>query len=76
MIVTMGHSVGVIDLPPAVRHEDWRIGDPSGAAIDEIRRVRADIEYRVRALLADLGVSTADQARANGTADDREVPIS
>jgi len=64
VIVTMGHSVGVIDLPPTVRHEDWRIGDPSGAPVDEIRRVRSDIEYRVRALLADLGVSATDQQRA------------
>ncbi len=28
VIVTMGHSVGVIDLPDGVRHEDWRVGDP------------------------------------------------
>ena len=54
VIVTMGHSVGVIDLPPDVRHEDWRIGDLLGAPIAEIRRVRGDIEYRVRGL---LGVS-------------------
>jgi hypothetical protein len=41
VIVTMGHSVGVIDIPESVRHEDWRIGDPIGAPIDEIRRCRA-----------------------------------
>ncbi len=75
VIVTMGYSVGVIDLPPEVRHEDWRIGDPSGAPIDEIRRVRADIEYRVRGLLADLGVSTVDHKHANGTHHDRAIPI-
>ena len=76
VIVTMGHSVGVIDLPPAVRHEDWRIGDPSDAPTDEIRRVRADIEYRVRALLADLGVPTTDHKNAHRTSDDRAIPIS
>ena len=58
VIVTMGHSVGVIEIPPETRHDDWRIGDPIGAPIAEIRRVRADIEYRVRALLDDLGVPT------------------
>jgi protein-tyrosine-phosphatase len=58
VIVTMGHSVGVIDLPLDVRREDWRIGDPIGAPIAEVRRVRDDIEYRVRALLADLGVTS------------------
>jgi len=67
VIVTMGHSVGAIDIPASVRHEDWRIGDPLGAPIDEIRRVRADIEYRVRDLLASLGVEAA-QAGATGAA--------
>jgi len=59
VIVTMGHSVGQVDIPQGVRHVDWRIGDPIGAPIDEIRRVRGDIEYRVRALLDELGVPGA-----------------
>ena len=33
VIVTMGHSVGRIEIPPGVRHEDWRIGDPIGAPL-------------------------------------------
>ena len=57
VVVTMGHSVGVIDIPSGVRREDWRIGDPVGAPIDEVRRVRDDIEYRVEALLDELGVT-------------------
>ena len=56
VVVTMGHSVGDVAIPRGVRHEDWRIGDPIGAPIEEVRRVRADIEYRVRALLSELGV--------------------
>ena len=62
VIVTMGHSVGMINLPAGVRHEDWRIGDPIGAPIDETRRVRDDIEYRVRHLLADLGITPPEGA--------------
>ena len=62
VIVTMGHSVGQVEIPQGVRHEDWRIGDPIGAPIQEIRRVRNDIEYRVRALLSDLGVLHTDNA--------------
>jgi protein-tyrosine-phosphatase len=58
VIVTMGHSVGVIDIPGHARHEDWRVGDPIGAPITEMRRVRADIEHRVRTLLTDLGAPT------------------
>jgi protein-tyrosine-phosphatase len=64
VIVTVGHGVGVIDIPEGVRHEDWRIGDPIGAPIDEIRRVRSDIEYRVRALLSGLGVVGTDRTMA------------
>jgi protein-tyrosine-phosphatase len=32
------------------RHLDWRVGDPAGADLDEVRRVRDDIERRVVAL--------------------------
>lgn len=56
VVVTMGHSVGVIEIPDGVRHEDWRIGDPLGAPLDEVRRVRDDIEHRVETLLDELGV--------------------
>ena len=58
VIVTMGHSVGVIDIPADVRHEDWRVGDPVGAAVAEVRRVEEDVERRVRVLLDELGVPT------------------
>jgi len=64
VIVTMGHSVRTIKIPDGVRHEDWRIGDPIGAPIDEIRRVRADIEYRVRALLDSLNVPASSNMTA------------
>jgi protein-tyrosine-phosphatase len=59
VVVTMGHSVGLVDIPEHVRHEDWRVGDPTGAPIDEFRRVGMDIERRVRTLLAELGVPAA-----------------
>ena len=56
MVVTMGHSVGAFEIPEGVRHEDWRVGDPIGAPVDEVRRVRDDIERRVRELLERVGV--------------------
>jgi protein-tyrosine-phosphatase len=62
VIVTMGHSVGMIAVPEHVRHLDWRVGDPVGASITEVRRVRDDIERRVRALLDELGVVVAHAA--------------
>jgi len=55
VIVTMGRSVGPFELPEGVRRLDWRLGDPLGAELEEVRRVRDDVERRVRALLEELG---------------------
>jgi arsenate reductase len=55
IVVTMGRSVGAVDIPDGTRHIDWRVGDPSGAQVDEVRRVRDDIDRRVTALIAELG---------------------
>ena len=46
-VVTMGRSVGDLTLPEGAHHVDWRVGDPAGAELDEVRRVREDIERRV-----------------------------
>jgi arsenate reductase len=64
VIVTLGHSVGEVELPEGARHEDWRVGDPIGADLEEVRRVRDDIERRVKELLVELGVLPADRADA------------
>jgi protein-tyrosine-phosphatase len=62
LVVTMGHSVGVFDVPPGTAVEDWRIGDPVGAPLEEVRRVRDDVERRVRQLLDRLGVGVTEAA--------------
>jgi protein-tyrosine-phosphatase len=54
VIVTMGRSVGSVEIPASTRHIDWRVGDPTGASVDEARRVRDDIDRRVQELLAEL----------------------
>jgi protein-tyrosine-phosphatase len=54
IVVTMGRSVGTVDVPETARHVDWRIGDPAGAGLEEVRRVREDIERRVQLLAAEL----------------------
>jgi protein-tyrosine-phosphatase len=59
MVITMGHSVGAVDLPANVKRADWRVGDPVGATVAEARRVRDDIERRVRDLLQELQVLDA-----------------
>jgi protein-tyrosine-phosphatase len=57
MVITMGHSVGQIEIPRGVKHLDWRVGDPAGADLDEVRRVRDDIDRRVTELVASLNAS-------------------
>jgi arsenate reductase len=57
VVVTMGRSVGEVELPARARHLDWRVGDPGGAPIDEVRRIRDDIAERVRRLADELAPS-------------------
>jgi protein-tyrosine-phosphatase len=54
IVVTMGRSVGEVDIPDSARHIDWRVGDPAGADLDEVRRVRDDIERRVAAFVREV----------------------
>jgi protein-tyrosine-phosphatase len=39
---------------PAVRRLDWALPDPKHMPPDEFRKVRDDIEARVKALLAEI----------------------
>jgi arsenate reductase (thioredoxin) len=54
VVVTMGRSVGAVAVPEGTRHLDWRVGDPTGAPADEVRRVRDEIDQRVQQLLGEL----------------------
>jgi arsenate reductase (thioredoxin) len=54
VVITLGRSVGAIEIPETARHEDWRIGDPVGAPLNEVRRIRRELEARVEELLATL----------------------
>ena len=54
VVVTLGRSVGPIAIPESAKHEDWRVGDPVGASIGEVRRIRAELEGRIDDLIAEL----------------------
>jgi protein-tyrosine-phosphatase len=47
---------------PTVRYLDWNLDDPAGKPVDQVRPIRDDIEQRIRALLAKLGVATRPAA--------------
>lgn len=58
VVVTMGCG-DTCPVYPGKRYLDWVLDDPAGQPLALVRRVRDDIEGRVRALLADLGIEAA-----------------
>jgi arsenate reductase len=44
---------------PGLRYEEWKLDDPAGQSVDDVRPIRDEIEQRVRTLLTELGVSVA-----------------
>ncbi len=63
VLVTMGcgESCPVVI---GVERDDWPLDDPKGRPLAEVRRIRDDIERRVRDLLADRGWGLTDIERA------------
>jgi protein-tyrosine-phosphatase len=55
VVVTMGCG-DACPVIPGVRYVDWEVDDPAGQSLDAVRRIRDDIEQRVRGLLDELGV--------------------
>ncbi|MFF7725566.1 arsenate reductase ArsC [Streptomyces sp. NPDC008001] len=55
VVITMGCG-DACPVFPGKRYLDWKLTDPAGQGVDAVRPIRDEIEQRVRALLADLGV--------------------
>jgi arsenate reductase len=55
VVVTMGCGE-TCPVFPAKRYVDWPVDDPAGQDRDTVRRIVLDIDQRVRALLAELGI--------------------
>lgn len=53
VIVTMGCG-DACPLYPGIRYLDWEPDDPSDKTLDEVRKIRDEIERRVVVLLAEL----------------------
>ena len=58
VVVTMGCGE-TCPVFPGKRYEDWQVHDPKGQDVETVRRIVDDVDERVRALLADLGVQVA-----------------
>jgi protein-tyrosine-phosphatase len=53
VVITMGCGDSC-PIYPGKRYEDWALDDPAGKDLETLRRIRDEIESRVRALLAEL----------------------
>jgi hypothetical protein len=49
---------------PGKRYEDWTVADPKGQDLDTVRGIVDDVNARVQALLADLGVRESGRGSA------------
>lgn len=54
VVVTMGCGEAC-PVFPGTRYEDWDLDDPKGRDLEDVRRIVAEVEARVRDLLVRLG---------------------
>ena len=52
-VITMGCG-DACPIYPGKRYEDWEVADPADADLDGVRRIRDEIDERVRRLLNDV----------------------
>jgi arsenate reductase len=53
VVITMGCG-DACPIYPGKRYEDWELEDPAGKDLETVRRIRDEIDARVRALVDDL----------------------
>jgi arsenate reductase (thioredoxin) len=56
-VITMGCG-DACPVYPGKRYEDWAIEDPEGKSLEEVRRIRDEIDARVQRLLSELAAAT------------------
>ena len=61
VVITMGCG-DACPIYPGKRYLDWELADPAGQSVEDVSRIRDDIEARVRALLTELGVALENAA--------------
>lgn len=58
VVITMGCG-DACPIYPGKRYEDWELDDPAELGLDGVRRVRDEIDQRIRALLDELAPGDA-----------------
>jgi arsenate reductase len=62
-VYTMGCAIDESCPAVFIPSEDWGLDDPAGEPIDVVRRIRNEIEQRIRTLLGELGVALTERPR-------------
>jgi arsenate reductase (thioredoxin) len=60
-VITMGCG-DACPIYPGKRYEDWEIDDPAESDLDGVRKIRDDIDERVRRLLSEVTATTGARA--------------
>ncbi|MCX4748075.1 arsenate reductase ArsC [Kitasatospora sp. NBC_01287] len=55
VVITMGCG-DACPYFPGRRYLDWKLEDPAGQGVEAVRPIRDEIERRIRALIAELGI--------------------
>jgi arsenate reductase len=56
VVITMGCG-DACPIYPGKRYEDWELEDPAGKDLEAVRRIRDEIDGRVRALIHELAIT-------------------
>jgi arsenate reductase (thioredoxin) len=62
VVITMGCG-DACPIYPGKRYEDWELEDPAGKDLETVRRIRDEIEVRVRDLVTELAVPAPTDPR-------------
>jgi arsenate reductase (thioredoxin) len=68
VVITMGCG-DACPVFPGIRYEDWELEDPSGKPLEDVRRIRDEIDGRVRRLLEGMTAQaeSAERSDASGS---------
>jgi protein-tyrosine-phosphatase len=59
VVITMGCG-DACPIYPGKRYEDWVIEDPAGQDLETVRRIRDDLDARIKALVGELASDSDD----------------
>ena len=65
VVITMGCG-DACPVFPGKSYRDWKLDDPKGRPIEDVRRIRDDIRHRVGELLRELGVRVSALHEGDG----------